>query len=164
MFGISPIGWLHTLGSLPAIPLAAYMLIRHGRIMPRSKPGAVYFLSILTGGITVFFIATQAVSYGIGATTLILLLSGYGVGYVTFLGRLRKYLETVFLSLTVFLLMLPAVSETLRRIPNGHPIVSNPQAPLLLGAQGCILLMLIIGLPLQLLQLRRQSVKLARAD
>jgi hypothetical protein len=36
MFGISPLGWLHTLGSLPAIPLAIYMFARYGRIVPRT--------------------------------------------------------------------------------------------------------------------------------
>ncbi|WP_439863486.1 hypothetical protein [Pseudomonas antarctica] len=39
MLGISALGWLRTLGSLPAIPLAAYMFIRYGRIVPRSTPG-----------------------------------------------------------------------------------------------------------------------------
>jgi hypothetical protein len=162
MFGISPLGWLHTLGSLPALPAAAYMLLRHGRIIPRSKPGAVYFVSMLTGGMTVFLIATQAVSYGIGVVTILLLLAGYGVGYATPLGNLRKYLETIFLSLTVCLLMLPAVSETLRRVPNGHPFVTNPHSPLLIGTMAGILLILIIGLPVQLLHLRRQG-KLAAA-
>jgi hypothetical protein len=32
MFGISSLGWVHTIGSLPAIPLAIYMLARYGRI------------------------------------------------------------------------------------------------------------------------------------
>ena len=30
MFGISPLGWIHTLGSLPAIPMAVYMFARYG--------------------------------------------------------------------------------------------------------------------------------------
>lgn len=41
MFGISTLGWVHTLGSLPAIPLAIYMFARQGRIVPRSSPGHV---------------------------------------------------------------------------------------------------------------------------
>jgi hypothetical protein len=70
MFGISPLGWLHTLGSLPAIPAAGYMLACHGRIVPRSVPGAIYFVSMLIGGATVFLVAHQPVSYGIGIATL----------------------------------------------------------------------------------------------
>ena len=39
MFGISPLGWLHTLGSLPAIPAAAYML--HCSTAPSSDASAI---------------------------------------------------------------------------------------------------------------------------
>jgi hypothetical protein len=45
MFGISALGWVHTLGSLPAIPAAIYMFARHGRIVPRSRPGMLYFMT-----------------------------------------------------------------------------------------------------------------------
>ncbi|HEY9212808.1 MAG TPA: hypothetical protein VIQ29_08130, partial [Ancylobacter sp.] len=87
MFGISPLGWVHTLGSLPAIPLAIYMLARYGRIVPRSSAGAVYFVSMLIGAVTVFLVAHQPVSYGIGVATIVLLLAGYGVGRLPALGR-----------------------------------------------------------------------------
>jgi len=60
---------VHTLGSLPAIPLAAYMFTRHARIVPRSTPGAFYFISMLIGTATVFLVTHQSVSYGIGAAT-----------------------------------------------------------------------------------------------
>ncbi len=78
MFGISPLGWVHTLGSLPAIPVAVYMFARYGRIVPRSTAGAIYFVSMLIGAVTVIFIAHAPVSYGIAGVTLVLLLVGYG--------------------------------------------------------------------------------------
>ncbi|WP_198924654.1 hypothetical protein [Nitrospirillum viridazoti] len=157
MFGISPLGWVHTLGSLPAIPLALYMFARHGRIVPRSGPGAVYFVSMLIGGVTVFLVAHQPVSYGIAVVTILLLLAGYGVGRVPGLGRAGRYLETIFLSLTAFLLMVPTVSETLRRVPDGHPLVTDLKSPLLLGAQAGLLVLLVIGVAAQILFLRRQG-------
>lgn len=163
MFGISPIGWVHTLGSLPAIPAAAYMFARHGRIVPRSVPGAVYFAAMLIGGATVFVVAHEPVSYVIGAVTIFLLLAGYVVGVLPLPGRAARYIETVCLSLTAFLLMLPSVTETLTRVPDGHPFASSRQAPLVLGAQGAVLLALIIGLTAQIIHLRRHGrVLLAR--
>ncbi|MBB3977111.1 putative membrane protein [Rhizobium azooxidifex] len=157
MFGISPLGWVHTLGSLPAIPLAVYMLARHGRIVPRSGPGVAYFVSMLIGAATVFLVAHQSVSYGIGAATIVLLVAGYGVWRLSWLGRPRRYIETVCLSLTVFLLMVPTVSETLRRVPDGHPFVTDLSSPLLLGSQASLLVILVIGLTAQVLYLRRQG-------
>ena len=76
MFGITPLGWVHTLGSLPAIPLAAYMFARHGRIMPRTAPGIAYLIFMLIGAGTVFLVAHQSVSYGIGTVTILLLIAG----------------------------------------------------------------------------------------
>ncbi|MGB3124320.1 MAG: hypothetical protein WBB95_10960 [Pseudomonas sp.] len=161
MFGISALGWIHTLGSLPAIPLAAYMFIRHGRIVPRSTPGLLYLASMLIGALTVFLVAHQPVSKIIGFITLALLLAGYGVGYVTWLGRARVYLETIFLSLTAFFLMIPTVSETLRRVPDGHPFVTDLQSPILLGAQGSIAVALVIGVAAQMVYLRRKGWQFA---
>ena len=162
MFGISPLGWLHTLGSLPAIPAAVYMLVRHGRIVPRSGAGAVYLVSMLIGAASVFLVAHQPVGYGIGLATLVLLLAGYGVGWLPGLerrglGRAAGYIETISLSLTAFLLMLPTVTETLRRVPDGHPLVTDMHAPLLLGTQAALLVTLVVGLTAQIVSLRRQS-------
>lgn len=157
MFGISALGWLHTLGSLPAIPLAAYMFIKYGRIVPRSVPGLFYFVSMLIGGFTVFLVAHQPVSNIIGVITLALLFAGYGVGYLAWLGRARVYLETIFLSLTAFFLMVPTVSETLRRVPDGHPFVTDLKSPVLLGAQAIIAVALVIGLAVQMIHLRRKA-------
>lgn len=159
MFGISPVGWAHTLGSLPAIPLAAYMFARHGRIVPRSVPGAAYFIFMLIGATTVFLVAHQSVSYVIGLATILLLFAGYGVDRLSIIGGAKRYLETVFLSLTAFLLMVPTVSEILRRVPDGHPIVTDPKSPLLIGAQAGLFVLLVIGLSVQIAHLRRQTIR-----
>jgi hypothetical protein len=162
MFGISALGWVHTLGSLPAIPLAAYMFIKHGRIVPRSRAGLAYFVSMLIGGFTVFLVAHQPISPVIGAVTIVLLLAGYGVGFVAWLGRAGVYLETIFLSLTAFLLMVPTVSETLRRVPDGHPIATDPNSPLLKGALGFIALALVVGVAAQVFALRKDGARLRK--
>lgn len=157
MFGISPLGWLHTLGSLPAIPLALYMFARYGRIAPRTTAGVLYFIFMLIGSLTVFLVAHQAASPIIGAVTLCLLIAGYALGYVPALGRAARYLETICLSLTAFLLAVPAVSETLRRVPDGNPIVTDLQSPILLGAQAAIAVVLVVGLTVQIIRLRREG-------
>jgi len=155
MFGISPPGWVHTFGSLPALPLAIYMFARHGRIVPRSWPGRIYFISMSIGAATVFLVAHQPASYAIGVATLILLLAGYGVGLTQKPGRAGVYIETICLTLTAFLLMVPTVSETLRRVPDGHPLVTDLNSPLLIGAQASLLVALIVGITTQVIYLRR---------
>jgi hypothetical protein len=156
MFGISPLGWLHTLGSLPAIPLAIYMVVRYGRIERRTAAGTVYFVSMLIGAATIFLFAHQPVSYGIAVATIVFLLIGYSAEKMRFLGRAAIYVETICLSLTAFLLMVPTVSETLRRVPDGHPFVTDLKSPLLLGAQASLLLVLVLGLTAQIIHLRKK--------
>lgn len=157
MFGISTLGWVHTLGSLPAIPAAVYMLARHGRIVPRSSAGKLYFVSMLVGAATVFLVARQPASAVVGVVTLLFLLAGYGAGRVGWLGRAAPYVETVCLSISTFLLMLPTVSEVLRRVPDGHPLVTDLKSPLLLGAQAGLLVLLLAGLAAQVMALRRRA-------
>lgn len=156
MFGISPLGWLHTLGSLPAIPVAVYMFARYGRIVPRSLAGAIYFVSMLVGAATVFLVAHQPVSYVVGLATLLLVLGGYAVGRLPLPPRLARYAETICLSLSAFLLMLPTVTEILRRVPDGHPFVTELDAPLLVGFQAGLLVILVVGLSAQIVHLRRR--------
>ncbi|KAB7896380.1 hypothetical protein GA565_10515 [Rouxiella sp. S1S-2] len=162
MFGITPLGWVHTLGSLPAVPLAAYMFIKHGRIVPRSKAGVAYFFCMLIGCCTVFLVAHQPISPAIGAVTLLLLLAGYTVGFIPWKGQAGLYLETIILSLTAFFLMVPTVSETLRRVPDSHPIVTDPQSPLLSGILGFIAIALVVGVTAQVFYIRKQSRYVAR--
>ena len=157
MFGISPLGWVHTLGSLPAIPAAAYMIAAHGRIVPRSTAGTIYLVSMLIGAVTVFFVTHMPAGHVVGALTLLLLAVGYTIGRTPLPARVVAYVETIVLSVTVFLLMLPTVSEILRRVPDGHPFVTDLKSPLLLGAQAGILAALVIGLTAQIIHLRRQG-------
>jgi hypothetical protein len=133
------------------------MLVRHRRIVPRSGPGRVYLVSMLIGATTVFLVAHQPASYGIAVATLLFLLAGYGARRLKILGRAAKYVETICLSLTAFLLMLPTVTEILRRVPDGHPLVSDLHAPLLVGSQGALLVILAVGVTAQVVGLRRQG-------
>lgn len=161
---ISPLGWLHTLGSLPAIPLALYMLARHGRIVPESAAGRAYFWFMLLGALTVYPIAHQPVSLIIATLTLAMLFVGYGLSRWSSAPRPAKYIETMALSFTVFLLLVPTVSETLRRLPVAHPLVTDLKDPLLLGAQGAIVLALLVGIPLQLRALYRRRTIAAKVS
>lgn len=154
MFGISPLGWVHTLGSLPAIPVAAYMFAVHGRIVPRSLPGTIYLVSMLVGAVTVFFVTHMPAGHIVGALTLLLLAIGYGIGRTPLPARIVTYVETIALSITAFLLALPTATEILRRVPDGHPFVTDLKSPLLLGVQASILGALVVGLAAQIIYLR----------
>jgi hypothetical protein len=113
--------------------------------------------------LTVYPIAHQPISSIIATITLVGLLLGYGISRWSAARRFGKYIETVSLSLSVFFLMIPTVSETLRRLPVGKPLVTDLKDPLLLGVQGALFLALIVGVPLQMRALRRRKSVQAKA-
>lgn len=163
--GISPVGWLHTLGSLPAVPLTVYTLVERERIAPETAAGRAYFAFMLLGVLTIYTIAHEQTSSIVATVTLALLLLGYGISSRPHARRATKYVETVSLSITVFLLLAPSVSGTLRRLPVGDPIAKGLKDPILLGAQGSLLLALVIGIALQVRALCKCSAPtLACAD
>jgi hypothetical protein len=53
--------------------------------------------------------------------------------------------------------MLPTVTEILRRVPDGHPLVTDLKSPLLLGSQAGLLLLLLTGLAAQFAYLRKSA-------
>jgi hypothetical protein len=91
--------------------------------------------------------------------TLLCLIGGYTVHRLAFLGRLQKYLETFLLSLSVFLLMVPSVSETLRRVPDGHPIAADLDSIILKVALGTVAATFVVGLITQFVYLARYANK-----
>ena len=73
------------------------------------------------------------------------------------LGRARPYVETVALSLSVLLLLVPTATETLRRVPDGHPLVTDLASPLLRGVHLALLAGFVVGLVIQIRALRRRA-------
>lgn len=112
---------------------------------------------MLIGAATVCLVAHQPISYVVGVLTILFLLAGYGIERVLGSTRIARYIETICLSITAFLLMVPTVSEILRRVPDGHPIVTDLKSPLLLGAQAGLLAILVVGLTAQMIYLIRQN-------
>jgi len=139
------------------------MLIKYGRIVPETSAGRAYFWFMLLGVLTVYPIAHQPISSIIATITLVVLLLGYGISRWPTANRFGKYIETISLSISVFLLMVPTVSESLRRLPVGNPLVTDMKDPLLLGAQGALFLILIIGIPLQIRALYKRRVVQSKA-
>jgi len=60
--------------------------------------------------------------------------------------------------------MLPTVTEILRRVPDGHPFVTDLNSPLLKGFQGGLLIALIVGLTTQIVYLRKQTRAMAQSN
>ena len=152
---LSALGWFHTLGSLPALPIGLMLLLRHGRIDPAGSWGRLYLLFMFTGAISGVLVIRDAPGVLISILSLGSLLVGSTVRFASLLGRHRPWIETVAMSTSFFTLLLPSLTETLTRLPAGNPVADSPQAPLVVALQLGLLIALVVGVTLQLLRLRR---------
>ncbi|RZJ01987.1 MAG: hypothetical protein EON90_01340 [Brevundimonas sp.] len=152
---LSPLGWFHTLGSLPAVPIGLALMIRHGRIDPSSLWGKIYLLFMFIGAISGVLVIRDPPGVAISILSLGALVTGALIRFAAPLGRHRGWIETVAMSVSLFTLLLPSVTETLTRLPAGDPIADSPQAPLVVTFQLTLLVALIVVIVLQLLYRRR---------
>lgn len=159
MFGLTSFGVVHTAISLAAVVAGAIALFRFGRIPWRSHVGRVYALTTVLTCLTGFFIFQHG-GFGkphiLGIFTLLVLGAAF-LGSRGAFGRAAPYVETIGLTFSFFLHFIPGATETLIRLPPGHPLLPDADAPQLQVIVGVLFLLFLIGAALQFLRLRRES-------
>jgi len=141
---MSALGLFHTGVSLLSLGSGAYAFWRDGEISTRNNVGKFYLGTMLVSTLTAFGIfshGTFGVGHVLSVITLALLLTGMFARDMTWLRGTRQYVETISYSASYLMLLVFATTETLTRLPAGHPIASSPEAPVL----GVVRLALLIG-------------------
>src|SRR2546427_11257398 len=164
MFGLTPLGVIHTAISLIAVAAGLIALIRDKEISPRNMLGKVYVIATVITCLTGFGIFQHG-GFGkphvLGIVTLIVLGVAYVAGYTKLYGRASPYVETVSYSATFLFHMIPGVTETTTRLPLGAPLLPSADAPALQAASGVLFVLFLIGATLQVLRLRAGHRRLA---
>jgi uncharacterized membrane protein len=157
MFGLTPLGVIHTAISLIAVVAGLMAFFRDKEISPRNTLGKVYVIATIVTCLTGFGIFQHG-GFGkphvLGIITLVVLGVAYVAGYTKLYGRASPYIETVSYSATFLFHMIPGVTETVTRLPLGAPLVANPEAPVLQAASAAFFVAFLIGATLQVLRLR----------
>ena len=157
---LSILGIIHTAISIIALLAGFYSLLRSGKIAPATGPGKWYIFFTVVTCITSFPIMKTGhftPGHYVAITILILLPLGIYVKSLRIFGKLAEYVQIIFLSTTLFLSMIPAIIETLTRLPISSPIADSPNAPVLQKALGGLLVIYIVGVIYQLVKLRSKG-------
>lgn len=164
---LSILGIIHTAISVIALLVAFYALYLHGKLDPKSGPGRLYILLTVITCVTGFpIMKTGHFTPGHYVAIIILLLLPLGV-YVRSLrifGKYAEYVQIIFLSSTLFLSCVPAIVETLTRLPISHPIADGPNAPILQNGLTVLFVFYLLGVIYQLVKLKRQKRSAQAAD
>lgn len=166
MFGLTPLGIVHTLSSLIAIVCGIRVLISDGVITPHSTLGRVYLIGTLVAATTTFGIFQHG-GFGPGHILAVLTLLALSVGmlatYRTVFGKFTQTLQTLSFSATLLFHAIPGVTEALTRLPLGadsKPLFSTALDPAFKPIHLSLLVLFLLGVTWQL---RRQCQKQACA-
>ena len=157
MFGLTTLGFIHTLISLVALAAGFAALVRDGAIASDNRLGQVYLwatvLTCLTG-FGIFQHGGFGKPHALGVMTLLVLALAAVAERTALFGRAAIYVATLSYSLTVFFHFVPGVTETFTRVPAGAPLFSSPEDPALEKVVGAIFLLFLVGATLQVRRLR----------
>ncbi|VFR82115.1 hypothetical protein RAN3_3098 [plant metagenome] len=149
---LSPIGIGHTLISLVPLGAGAYSFVRYHHIDPGTRAGKTYLAGLTLVVITAFGLSsTGGINAGhvLGVLALLAAWGGALLPRTRLPARLQAYACPVLLSFSFFLLGVPGIGETLRRLPPAHPLADTLQSPILLGTLGTWLALFVLGTALQ---------------
>lgn len=162
---LSTLGIVHTVISLVPLVAGLWAFYRAGRIDPRSPAGRWYVYGMVLGVLTAFGLSSTGgfnAGHAIGILCLLAIVAGCYAQRISALGNLREYLETMAMSFSFFLMMIPTLNESLSRLPPSNPIGHGPDSPPVQTAVMIALLVFVIGVLYQFYRIHRRRMPPAR--
>ncbi len=127
---LSTIGIILTIISVAPVVAGFYSFWRYKKILPSTGAGLVYIVTLIASLLSSFTLSKTGLANPviiIGTLSILLALGGWLViPRLSFLGGLRPYLSALGLDLSFLLLGIPAINETLSRLPPSNPIEAGP--------------------------------------
>lgn len=160
MFGLTPLGIVHTAISLVAVAAGIAAFIKYNEITLQTRSGTLYVWTTVTTCLTGFGIFQHGgfgAPHALGILTLLVLAVAAAAERRSLFGAASRYVAVLSYSLTFFFHMVPAFTETATRLPASAPLASGPDDPNLKAAIGCAFLVFLLGTFLQVRRLRSEQ-------
>jgi hypothetical protein len=157
---LSILGIIHTAISILAIIVALYALLRDGLIDPKNGSGKLYILlTVLTcvTGLPIMRFGHPTAGHNLAVIILIVLPIAIYAPSMKFLGKSAAYIQVFLMSLTLFFSFIPAIVETLTRVPISRPIADGPNDPLIQKGLLTLVILFTLGVIYQLVKLRSRQ-------
>ena len=155
---ITVLGWFHTVIGIIALLSAFYTIARFKVIRTDTRSGQIYLVCTFVAAATALMIYNQG-GFGpahiLAVLTLAALLGGIIVTKVAIFAPVARYLEALCFSGTILFHMLPAITDGLRRLPVGDPVVDRFDDPLLMRFFILFLVLFVVGYIAQVVWLKR---------
>lgn len=162
---ITILGWFHTIIAIVALLAGFYTLAVFKRITAETRSGQIYLACTLIAAVTALMIYNQGgfgPAHVLAILTLAALMGGFVVMKIPFFSKVGDYLQAFCFSGTLLFHMIPAITDGLRRLPVGNPVVDRSDDPLLKGFYLLFVALFIIGYAAQFLWLRKRKALVAQ--
>ena len=153
---LSVLGIIHTAISILALFAGLYALFIDGKIDPLNRRGWIYtLLTFVTcvSGLPIMRFGHPTPGHYLAI--IILALLPIGIYAKRFFGKPGKYIQIVAMSTTLFLSFVPAIVESLTRLPMDHPLAAGPADPLVQKFQLVLVVIYIVGVGYQFYKLKK---------
>ena len=157
---ITFLGWIHTGCGIAAILIGAYALNKYKVISFSERAAKIYLLLTLITASTALAIYNQGgfrIAHVLAILTLLALIAGTTVEKTYMLGSLSKYFFTLCYTSTLLFHMIPAITDTLRRLPVGDPFVTSFDDPLVVSFHILFFIIFIFSYVWQVQWLKRET-------
>ena len=157
---ITFLGWIHTGCGIAAILIGAYALNKYKVISFSERAAKIYLLLTLITASTALAIYNQGgfrIAHVLAILTLLALMAGTIVEKTYMLGSLSKYFFTLCYTSTLLFHMIPAITDTLRRLPVGDPFATSLDDPLVVSFHILFFLIFIFSYVWQVQWLKRET-------
>ncbi|HEV7308302.1 hypothetical protein [Ensifer sp.] len=162
---LSTLGIIHTAISLAPVVAGLYGFSRYGAIVPSTRSGKIYLATLVLTVLTSAGLSSTGgfnAGHALGIVALAVIAGSLAIDRLEFVGRLKPYLKTFGLSFTYFLLIVPAIAETLKRLPVSQPLASGPESPIVQTTLLAWLVIFLAGLTVQAYMIHKRAVVTAR--
>lgn len=154
---LSLLGIFHTAISILALLVAFYALLRDGKIKPSNGRGKLYILlTVITCLTSLPIMKTGQLTAGHYVAVIVLLILPLAIYVPSFklLGKSAVYIQVFLMSLTLFFSFIPAIVETLTRVPISQPIADGPNAPIIQTSLLILVVVFTFGVIYQFIKIR----------
>ncbi len=162
MFGLTPLGIVHTALSLVAVASGAVALLLDKRIDNSTRAGKIYIVSTLIvclSGFGIFQHGGFGKAHVLGVLTLLVLGMAFYAGKSTQpLGKFSEYISTIAYTATFFFHLIPGITETATRLPRSAPWASGPDDPKIQMSIGICFVFILIVILLQVRAIKKKTL------
>ena len=167
MFGLTPLGTIHTALSLVALGAGIAALLQYRHIGWATVPGKVYVaMTILTclTGFAIFQHGGFGKPHALGVITLVVMAAALGADLKGWFGDRARYVASAAYSMTFFFHWIPGITETGTRLPADKPLFASPEAPELQVIAAVLFVVYLAGATWQVWQLKGKPVMAEDVD